>query len=466
MALETLFENLSLSPLTDSGEDDNIPSPSSTSQKLEDNIQHSSKIIDLDDNLTLNNTKMPDFKPEYLHCVPQFDGNPNELNRYLSICDSIIAEFYDAANPNNFHNVFLLNSLIGKLTGSAKLVVNIQSVTTWAELKETLYRNFADQRDESCLNRDLVLLRQLPNEKPQQFFDRCLQILNLICSYVDIHERVLEAKLLKRDLYHKLALKTFLSGLKEPLGTTIRCMRPKDLNEALQFIIQEENTQYYQNLTNKNYMQQVPVQTRPIMQQLGPINNFNRPVNNVPRNPFNNQMHSFNRQAQNNSPFNNQMPSFNHYAQNNQFRQQQNSFPSQPIHIQPRMNNPQQKFFTNSQVFKQPNQNVSRPNQNVFKPNPNRNLPNPTPMSGVSRQTSNNFQPGPSTPAQFRPPQRNFIPQELYNTEVNEIDEPTPNDNNYEYNNENVDETYENFNEVCYEDNVNFQQDPSTDDQT
>lgn len=366
MSLETLFENLSLSPLTDSDEENNhIPSLSISPHKSENNIQ---QIINPE--INLNNTTMSQFKPEYLNCVPQFDGNPNELNRYLSICDSIISEFYDAAHPNHFHNVFLLNSLIGKLTGSAKLVVNIQSVTTWAELKDTLYRNFADQRDESCLNRDLVLLKQLPNEKPQQFFDRCLQLLNLICSYVDIHEQQAAAKLLKRDLYHKLTLKTFLSGLKEPLGTTIRCMRPKDMNEALQFIIQEENTQYYQNLATKNFTQ-VPVQTKPMIQQQRPMNPFNRPVHNFPRNSFNNQM----------SPF-------NYQAQNNQFRQQ-NSFPSQPIQIQPRMNNPQQKFFTNSQVFKQPN-------QNVFKPNPNRNLPNPTPMSVVTRQTSNNFQQDPS----------------------------------------------------------------------
>ncbi|KAJ8933459.1 hypothetical protein NQ314_014016 [Rhamnusium bicolor] len=252
MSLETLFENLSLSPLTDSGEEKNLPSISQNNSLhiQESNIQTSNQIINSKISLTSENQIMAQFKPEYLSCVPQFDGNPNELNRFLSTCDSIITAFYDATNPNNFHNVYLLNSLIGKLTGSAKVVVNIQSVTTWNELKDTLYRNFADQRDEACLNRDLVLLKQFPNEKPQQFFDRCLQILNLICSYVDIHEEQVEAKILKRDLYNKLTLKTFLSGLTEPMGKTIRCMRPTDMNQALQFIIQEDNIQYHQNFTN------------------------------------------------------------------------------------------------------------------------------------------------------------------------------------------------------------------------
>lgn len=84
--------------------------------------------------------------------------------------------------------------MIGKLTGNAKLIVNIQNVKTWDELKDTLLRNFADQRDEVCLNRDLVMLRQNPNEKPNQFHDRVLHILNLLCSHIDLHELTETAK--------------------------------------------------------------------------------------------------------------------------------------------------------------------------------------------------------------------------------------------------------------------------------
>jgi len=33
-------------------------------------------------------TDMAQFKPEYLNCVPEFDGNPSELNRFLATCKS------------------------------------------------------------------------------------------------------------------------------------------------------------------------------------------------------------------------------------------------------------------------------------------------------------------------------------------------------------------------------------------
>ena len=79
---------------------------------------------------------MAQFKLEYVNCVPQFDGNLNELNRYLATCESIINSFYDAKYPDSFLNVYLLNSLLGEVTGNAKLIVNILNAATWTELKE------------------------------------------------------------------------------------------------------------------------------------------------------------------------------------------------------------------------------------------------------------------------------------------------------------------------------------------
>lgn len=66
-------------------------------------------------------------------------------------------------------------------------------------------------------------------------------------QYIDTHEETNEAKLLKRNMYNGLALRTFLFGLKEPLGTTNGVCGPEFLSEALQFVIQENNIHYFQN---------------------------------------------------------------------------------------------------------------------------------------------------------------------------------------------------------------------------
>ena len=44
----------------------------------------------------------------YLNYIPQFDGNPNDLNRYLSVCQSIVDSFYQPNDPKNFQ--ILLNN--------------------------------------------------------------------------------------------------------------------------------------------------------------------------------------------------------------------------------------------------------------------------------------------------------------------------------------------------------------------
>ena len=381
--------------------------PSTGSQILSENqltvesISKNIKNLEKQISNEINEFTMSRFSPEYLKCVPDFDGNPNDLNRYISICDALINEFYDQNNTASFQNVYLLNSLISKLSGNAKLVVNIQSVNTWQDVRNTLTRNFADQRDETCLNRDLVMLRQNLNEKPQQFYDRVLNILNLLCAYVDLHETTDANKKLKRTLYQNLALKTFLSGLREPLGTTIRCMKPIDLSEALQIVLQEDNVHYFQNSNNK-------ILTRPGFSQIRP-DQTQKIVRSTPIN-------------------------FNANTQNDFFRSQQNRFPSRPINIQPRINNQPQKFFTNSQVFRQPQQNQNQ-KINVFKPNQNKILPKPTPMSVCTQNTnfanrpstsyqSTNFANRPST--SYQPPQqRNWVAEELFYTQTDEYQPET-----------------------------------------
>lgn len=348
------------------------------------------------------------FKPEYINCVPQFDGNPSELNRFLATCKTLIEQFYDVTNRNCFQNTYLLHCLIGKLTGSARLVVNVQNVSTWDELKCTLYRHFADTRDESCLNRDLVMLRQGSNESPQNFYDRVLEILNLLVSFVDAHDTV-ESATIKRSLYQNLALTTFLSGLKEPLGNTIRCMKPIDLAQAIQFVIQENNVRYFQNNTH-NPFKQHPHKT----QTTKPVINYF--PTHQPRFP------SFSNPSMTNFNGN-----FNTNTSHNQFRQ---PFPSQPIPIRPNNNFRPQKFPTNSQVF-------GRPNTNVFKPNSSKILPTPTPMSVCTQQTfrtnrSNQFpgqRPSQGNFQQFQPRRNMPTIEEVYNTEL----DTTPNDYFYNY---------------------------------
>lgn len=330
---------------------------------------------------TVNMAVTPNFDTKNLCIVPEFDGNPNKLHRFVKASESLLLHYFDVNNPNNFQNTLLINGILNKLQGKAEEVVAIHGATnSWEEIKNSLILNFGDQRDENCLNQDLVNLRQRPGESPQKFHEKVLTLLNTICNYIDLKCEETERKA-KREFFTKQALKTFLAGLRDPLGPMIRAMRPNSLAQALQFIIEEDNIKHYQSPNNFQNLRKPNPQNFSTHQQF--YRSQNRPILT---------------QQQYIHPQNSQTNSQN----NSNFKYQQ--FPSVPINLQRNPNFVPQRFPTNSQVFKR-SQNYQ---QNK-----------PTPMSISSslnskQRTQRNFQ---NTSFQNTSQKPDFISEELFNTE-------------------------------------------------
>jgi hypothetical protein len=208
-----------------------------------------------------------------LTVIPDYDGNANQLHRFITTCETVLTQYFDVAQPNHFNNQVLLHSVLNKLKGKAEEVVTINGVFSWNEIKQVLIKNFADQRDENCLNRDLINMRQ-DNETTQEFYNRCMHMLSTIINYVNLHEQDENKKICKREFFSSQTLKTFLSGLKDPLGVTIRTMRPEDMPTALQYIKEEENIHYLQKRQGSQNNFQKPLD----LNKFGPHNLPPRPV--------------------------------------------------------------------------------------------------------------------------------------------------------------------------------------------
>jgi hypothetical protein len=236
-----------------------------------------------------------------LRVVPTYDGKVNSLYRFISAIDSIVEQYYDVANPDNFQNVIVTNGIISKLIGKASEVIDINAARNWNEIKTALIENFADQRDENSLNRDLINLTQ-GNETPQQFYDRCIHLLNTLINYVNIHNADQNVRDCKRDFFTMQTLKTFLAGLKGPLGPTIRAMRPSTLPEALQFIKEESNIVYLQKRTQGQSSSFDQNKFGPRQNQNASANVYRLPVSDWNRS----------RQQFNNPTFSQNQPQFNH----------------------------------------------------------------------------------------------------------------------------------------------------------
>lgn len=179
-----------------------------------------------------------------LRLVPDFDGNPHVLTRFIKLCDELVEEI-GVGNRTNL--IALLNGILNKVTGPAARLINSNGVPDdWNGIRQALINNFADQRDETALYNDLALLTQGTNS-PQEFYEKCQSLFSTIMTYISLHETVDTTVKSKRTLYQKLTLQAYLRGLKDPLGSRIRCMRPETIEKALEFVHEETNILYMQN---------------------------------------------------------------------------------------------------------------------------------------------------------------------------------------------------------------------------
>lgn len=292
------------------------------------------------------NPKMTDVDTIFkaLRLVPDFDGNPHILPRFIHLCDQIAAEYINQNPANALANLCLVNGILNKITGPAARIINSNGIAEdWNSIKQALVNNFSDQRDETALYNDLMLATQ-GNSSPQEFYDRCTNLFSTIMTYVTLHESVATTIEAKRALYKKLTMQAFVRGLKEPLGSRIRCMRPDSAEKALEYVQEELNVMYLQSRNESvDKKPQVPQLPKPIHMA---------PVTMPAYKPFN-----FPALAPPVSNFK--------YAQN----------PVKPIGMPSRT----------QQIFRAPPPNYNA-SQNKFQMPPRNNQPNPgfKPMSGVS----------------------------------------------------------------------------------
>lgn len=188
----------------------------------------------------------PDTIFKALRLVPEFDGNPNILPRFINLCDQLCASYLSTTPGSELSNLCLFNGILNKITGNAARTINSNGIpSNWAGIRKALINNFSDQRDETALYNDLSLASQ-GNSTPQIFYDHCQNLFSTIMTYVTLHETVQTTIDAKRDLYKKLTMQAFVRGLKEPLGSRIRCMRPDSAEKALEFVQEELNVMYLQ----------------------------------------------------------------------------------------------------------------------------------------------------------------------------------------------------------------------------
>lgn len=192
-----------------------------------------------------------------IRLVPDFDGNPNVLTRFIQLGDELAKQFC-TPDSSELSKCAFINGILNKVVGPAARLINTNGVPSeWDGIRTALINNFADQRDETALYNDLALLTQGQNS-PQEYYERCQTLFSTIMTYISLHETIPTTVNAKRDLYKRLTLQAFLRGLKDPLGSRIRCMRPDSIERALEFVHEESNTMYMQSRNDFHTERKLP----------------------------------------------------------------------------------------------------------------------------------------------------------------------------------------------------------------
>lgn len=189
----------------------------------------------------------PTLKKEYLDMIPEFNGEPTMLNRFITICDKIVNKFFVTSNVEDFQNEYLFSSILAKLKGQALDIVVNSNTYAWNDVKQILIASYLDKRDCFTLNLEMAELKQENGESPFKFYEKVQKLLNLQIAFFVNKEPA--AKDVLCTYARQLALRVMLRGLQEPLGSLMRTKNPKTLEEALNMLtndFQFKNNKFFQ----------------------------------------------------------------------------------------------------------------------------------------------------------------------------------------------------------------------------
>lgn len=342
--------------------------------------------------------------PDAIKDLPHFDGNPRLLFEFLNNVEEIRSLI--SCTEGTPYGQLLLRAIRNKIIGSANEVLNMYGTQlNWTQIKQNLILHYSDKRNETSLIRDLHGIKQ-QGKTVERFYSEIIEILATMTNHVQIHETDANVIKAKRDLYTEMCLNAFLSGLKEPLGSTIRAMKPDTLAIAFSYCIKEQNISYarydHSALRGDNKPHVALNRTLPLTRQSPPNTSIprnnpfaiNRPPNQQNFNKPPNQ-HNFN---VNNHTLNSNTPTpFYRSPQNFPFQPQrtvnpytiqsrQNSFPTRTNNFNLPKPEPMDISSGNTRQSRHPQSNIFR-----SQPSGNKELFNVT-CTSYPNDTDSNYQ--------------------------------------------------------------------------
>lgn len=224
-----------------------VKTPVSENKKTEPDQEqnsHSNQIIQFTSPEEITMTTKFDFAAFY-KSIPEFDGNINDLNRFVACCD----QFYEQLGADNDKQATFLKALVRKFLNRAFDFYNKKQWASWTDLKNELKSYFSTSQTLEGYQIELTKLKQssLTVREFGEKIDKILVEMNKISSDFKIGNES-GSKFFKIQ-NEKLAIKSFINGLIEPFKTILRSRKFSDLQAAIKDAIVLENEEKLSDLS-------------------------------------------------------------------------------------------------------------------------------------------------------------------------------------------------------------------------
>lgn len=187
--------------------------------------------------------------------VPEFDGNVDNLNRFLACCE----HFHSNLGTDELRTTFL-KSLVRKLVGRAfDFYFKKETWATWVELKSALKTYFSPTQSFEGFQIELCKSKQekLSVREFGEKIEKILVEINKISNQIEVAGN--NGGEFFKIQNEKLAIKSFLNGLNEPLKTILRSRKYNLVQDAIKDAIEIENDEALNKMQSINISDPKPV---------------------------------------------------------------------------------------------------------------------------------------------------------------------------------------------------------------
>lgn len=112
----------------------------------------------------------PNYHLNRYQNIPTFDGNPKQINRFITACDNFFDTHRNRENVNAPINICLFDTILSKLVGrAADIIASRVELANCNLVSQARINTFSHQRSIDCVVEDLLNLKPDRNENPQSF---------------------------------------------------------------------------------------------------------------------------------------------------------------------------------------------------------------------------------------------------------------------------------------------------------